>query len=60
MTTRMTIEVEEDTFQEVRHAERFAAEMPATRLVRIPGAGHIPMENDPVRVAGALAEFFLE
>ncbi|MGW0804521.1 alpha/beta fold hydrolase [Nonomuraea sp. NPDC002799] len=51
---------EDDTFQEVRHAERFAAEMPNTRLVRIPRAGHIPMENDPAAVARALAGFFLE
>ena len=30
-----------------------------TRLVRIKSAGHIPMENDPKAVAGALAEFLL-
>ncbi|MFC5832266.1 alpha/beta fold hydrolase [Nonomuraea insulae] len=58
-TPKLLVWGEEDTFQEVRHAERFAAEMPDTRLVRVAGAGHIPMENDPVRVAGALAEFFL-
>ncbi|TDD05724.1 alpha/beta hydrolase [Nonomuraea diastatica] len=51
---------EDDTFQELRHAERFAAEMPDTTLVRVPGAGHIPMENDPAAVARALANFFLE
>jgi len=33
-------------------------EIPETRLVRIKSAGHIPMENDPKAVAGALAEFF--
>jgi len=27
-------------------------------LVRIKSAGHIPMENDPLAVAGVLAEFF--
>ena len=32
--------------------------MPETRLVRIKSAGHIPMENDPEGVAGALAGFF--
>ncbi|MEV6033399.1 alpha/beta hydrolase [Nonomuraea sp. NPDC052116] len=50
---------EDDTFQEVRYAERFAAEVPNTTLVRVPGAGHIPMENDPAGVTRALAEFFL-
>ncbi|KAB8182700.1 alpha/beta fold hydrolase [Nonomuraea phyllanthi] len=50
---------EDDPFQEVRHAERFAAEVPRTTLVRVPGAGHIPMENDPAAVTRALAEFFL-
>lgn len=49
---------EDDSFQTVDHAERFAAEMPATRLVRIPRAGHIPMENDPATVARALGDFF--
>jgi hypothetical protein len=33
-------------------------EIPETMLVRIKSAGHIPMENDPKAVAGALAEFF--
>ena len=49
---------EDDQFQTVDYAERFASEIPATRLVRIRSAGHIPMENDPCAVAGALAEFF--
>lgn len=48
---------EDDTFQRVEYAERFAAEIPHTRLVRIPGAGHIPMENAPDAVADALVEF---
>jgi hypothetical protein len=34
-------------------------EVPETMLVRIKSAGHIPIENDPKAVAGALAEFFL-
>jgi pimeloyl-ACP methyl ester carboxylesterase len=46
------------TFQTVDYAERHAREIPETRLVRIKSAGHIPMENDPKTVAGALAEFF--
>ena len=48
---------EDDEFQTVDYAERFAREMPETRLVRIKSAGHIPMENDPEGVAGALAGF---
>ncbi|TMR31129.1 alpha/beta hydrolase [Nonomuraea zeae] len=60
LTPKLLVWGEDDAFQEVRHAERFAAEMPATTLVRVPAAGHIPMENDPAAVAGALAAFFLE
>jgi pimeloyl-ACP methyl ester carboxylesterase len=48
----------EDGFQTVDYAERYAREIPETRLVRIKSAGHIPMENDPQAVAGALIEFF--
>jgi pimeloyl-ACP methyl ester carboxylesterase len=48
----------EDGFQTVDYAERYAREIPETRLVRIKSAGHIPMENDPEAVAGTLAEFF--
>lgn len=49
---------EDDTFQPVTYAERFAAEIPDTTLVRVPEAGHIPMENDPDAVADALVTFF--
>jgi hypothetical protein len=31
-----------------------------TRLARLKSAGHIPMENAPKAVAGALAEFAAE
>jgi pimeloyl-ACP methyl ester carboxylesterase len=51
---------EDDSFQPITFAERFAAEVPNTKLVRIPFAGHIPMENDRAKVAGALAGFFLD
>ncbi|MDT0346297.1 alpha/beta fold hydrolase [Streptomyces litchfieldiae] len=51
---------EEDRFQPVGYAERFVAEVPHSTLVRIPGAGHIPMENDPAAVARALAHFFTD
>jgi pimeloyl-ACP methyl ester carboxylesterase len=57
-TPKLLVWGEDDPFQTVDYAERFAAEIPATRLVRIPAAGHIPMENDPATVAQALADFF--
>lgn len=57
-TPKLLVWGEDDGFQRVTYAERFAAEMPHTRLVRVPDAGHIPMENDPAMVADALAAFF--
>lgn len=59
-TPKLLVWGEDDEFQPVSYAERFAAEMPRSRLVRIPDAGHIPMENDPVMVADALSAFFTE
>jgi pimeloyl-ACP methyl ester carboxylesterase len=59
-TPKLLVWGEDDNFQRVAYAERFAAEMPNTRLVRVPRAGHIPMENDPAMVADALAAFFNE
>lgn len=50
---------EDDPFQTIDYAERYAREIPETRLVRIKSAGHIPMENNPKAVAGSLAEFFV-
>jgi pimeloyl-ACP methyl ester carboxylesterase len=58
ITPKLLIWGEDDPFQTVDHAERFAAEIPVTRLVRISSAGHIPMESDPRAVALALADFF--
>ncbi|MCP2163771.1 alpha/beta fold hydrolase [Goodfellowiella coeruleoviolacea] len=58
-TPKLLVWGEDDGFQQIRFAERFAAEIPRTTLVRIPGAGHIPMENDPSAVARALIEFFV-
>ncbi len=49
---------EDDTFQPVSYAERLASELPNTTLHRLPGAGHIPMENHPQVVAETLAGFF--
>ena len=57
-TPKLLVWGEDDELQRVDHAERFAAEIPATKLARIQSAGHIPMENDPRAVAAALAEFF--
>jgi pimeloyl-ACP methyl ester carboxylesterase len=57
-TAKLLVWGEDDEFQRVENAERFAAEMPSTTLLRIPSAGHIPMENDPGAVARALAAFF--
>lgn len=60
MTPKLLIWGENDGFQTVDYAERFAAEIPATRLVRIRSAGHIPMENNSRAVASAMAEFFAD
>jgi pimeloyl-ACP methyl ester carboxylesterase len=57
-TPKLLVWGEDDPFQTVDYAERFAREIPKTKLVRIKSAGHIPMENDPHAVAGALGEFF--
>jgi pimeloyl-ACP methyl ester carboxylesterase len=57
-TPKLLVWGEDDSFQTVDYAERYAREIPATILVRIKSAGHIPMENDPKAVAGALAKFF--
>ena len=56
-TPKLLVWGEDDQFQTVDYAERFAAEIPATRLVRIARAGHIPMENEPAAVAHALGDF---
>ena len=58
-TPKLLVWGEDDVFQKIGFAEKFAAEIPNTSLVRIPSAGHIPMENDPKAVAHALASFFL-
>jgi pimeloyl-ACP methyl ester carboxylesterase len=50
---------EDAPFQTVDYAERYAREIPETVLVRIKSAGHIPMKNDPLAGAGAVAKFFV-
>jgi pimeloyl-ACP methyl ester carboxylesterase len=57
-TPKLLVWGEDDPFQTIDYAERYAREIPETKLVRIKSAGHIPMENDPKAVAGALAGFF--
>jgi pimeloyl-ACP methyl ester carboxylesterase len=49
---------EDDTFQRVEFAERYAAEIPGATLRRLPGSGHIPMESAPQAASSALAEWF--
>ncbi|MWA08516.1 alpha/beta fold hydrolase [Streptomyces sp. BA2] len=57
-TPKLLIWGEEDAFEKVEYAERFASEIPNTALVRIPDAGHIPTENAPGEIARALVDFF--
>lgn len=49
---------EDDGFEKVEYAEKFAAEIPQSTLVRIPAADHIPTENAPAQIARALTDFF--
>ncbi|MBE1532339.1 alpha/beta fold hydrolase [Actinomadura algeriensis] len=49
---------EDDGFEKVEYAEKFASEVPRTTLVRTPEADHIPTEIAPVRIGRALADFF--
>lgn len=56
-TPKLLVWGEDDAFQKVEYAERFASEIPHTTLLRVPDAGHVPMENAPDLVARALADF---
>jgi pimeloyl-ACP methyl ester carboxylesterase len=58
-TPKLLVWGEDEPFQTVDFAELYARKIPETVLVRIKPAGHIPVENDPKVVAGALAEFFV-
>lgn len=57
-TPKLLLWGEDDRFERVEYAEKFAAEIPRTTLVRIPEATHIPTENAPGRIARALIDFF--
>ncbi|TQM10065.1 pimeloyl-ACP methyl ester carboxylesterase [Pseudonocardia kunmingensis] len=59
-TPKLLVWGEDDRFEKVGYAEKFASEVPRTTLVRIPDADHIPTENAPDQVARALARFFTE
>jgi pimeloyl-ACP methyl ester carboxylesterase len=56
-TPMLLIWGEDDEFQPVAFAERFAAEVGSAQLAVVPRARHIPMEDDPDRVAGELLAF---
>lgn len=56
-TPKLLIWGEDDGFQRIEYAERFVSEIPHSRLLRIPNAGHIPTENAPDRIATALVDF---
>ena len=58
-TPKLLIWGEDDAFEKVEYAEKFAAEIPRTTLIRIPEADHIPTENAPGRIAHALTDFFM-
>jgi pimeloyl-ACP methyl ester carboxylesterase len=51
---------EDDDFQKVAFAERFIAEIPNSRLVRIKKAGHIPTANDARGIAKEMIHFLSE
>jgi pimeloyl-ACP methyl ester carboxylesterase len=57
-TPQLLIWGEDDRFEKVEYAEKFASEIPHTTLIRIPEATHIPTENAPGQIARALADFF--
>lgn len=56
-TPKLLIWGEDDGFERVEYAEKFASEVPRTTLIRIPGADHIPTENAPGQIADALIGF---
>lgn len=57
-TPKLLVWGEDDAFEKVEYAEKFASEIPRTTLVRVPGARHLPTENSPGPIARALADFF--
>ncbi|HZR81277.1 MAG TPA: alpha/beta fold hydrolase [Candidatus Binatia bacterium] len=50
---------DEDRRLPVAHAERFARAIPHARVAILPGAGHLPMWDDPAAVAELIADFAL-
>jgi 3-oxoadipate enol-lactonase len=49
---------EEDTLTPPAEAEKLAAGIKGAKLVKIPGAGHLPCIENPEPFTAALAEFF--
>lgn len=41
----------------LRQAERFVAALPRSQFVRLPGVGHVPMQDDPEPVARVIRRF---
>jgi pimeloyl-ACP methyl ester carboxylesterase len=46
-----------DRLIDVSNAYRFQKDVPGSRLLIIPGSGHVPMEESPEEVIGAMKEF---
>lgn len=46
-----------DRLIDVSNAYRFRQDIPGSRLLVIPGSGHVPMEESPGEVIGAMKEF---
>ncbi len=57
-TPKLLIWGEDDAFEKVEYAEKFASDIPQVTLVRIPEADHIPTENAPDQISRALIDFF--
>ena len=56
-TPTLFLHGERDGAVDIRVAERAASAMPAARLVRLPGVGHLAQEEAPERVATEIAQF---
>ena len=48
---------DKDRLIDVSNAYRFQQDLPGSRLLIIPGSGHVPMEESPEEVIGAMKEF---
>jgi pimeloyl-ACP methyl ester carboxylesterase len=48
---------ERDALQPIRHGRRLEGDLPAAHLIPVPGAGHLPMLEEPEHVRRDLAAF---